>query len=204
MAYANALGDCNQVQELERTIKGCTEVIESKPNDQDLLAAVHGFRGMAYAGTGKLDLAVTDFSITIAINPKDIDAYRERGAVYSALGAYDKAISDFNRMLEIDPGSDIAYYNRGHTYLTKRENHLALADFNKTLTINPQFSLAYGGRGAVYGEKGDYDRALIEFNKAIEIEPEYAIPAADGFTNLRASTTARLRTTRLSNSMRTL
>ena len=87
---ADELEDCKQQEDLPRSIAGCTEIIDAKPDSQELLAVAHIFRGVAYTRTGKFDLAVADYMRVIEIDPADVDAYRERGGVYVAMGLHDK------------------------------------------------------------------------------------------------------------------
>ena len=170
--HADEVEDCKNIDQPERSVPACTEAIQGKPADRELLAALHGFRGISHARLGNFELAIADFSRAIEINPQDEDAYRERGNVYVATGALDKAVSDFSKMIEINAKSALGYHNRGIALTRKRENDRAISDFTAAINMDPGLSLAYAGRGAVYSEKGQYAVALLDLNKAIEIDPQ--------------------------------
>ena len=52
-------------------------------------------RGIAYANQKKYDLAISDFSKAIELDPKDALAYINRGIAYKAQNKYDQAIADY-------------------------------------------------------------------------------------------------------------
>ena len=167
-AIGGSAEDCNQLQDLDRTVQGCTSLIRGgKANS----AAFYN-RGTAYWHKRDLDAAFADFQRAIEIKPSNGDAYHNRALVYQAKGELDRAFADLNKALEINPKSDTPYNSRGNIYKEKGDPDRAMSDYNRAITINPRNDNAYTNRGTIYVDRGDWERAFTEFNKAIEINPK--------------------------------
>ena len=59
-------------------IPACTLLIKKNPRD----AIAYYNRGISYRETGKLDLAMADYTRAIELNPKYFEAYNNRGNLY--------------------------------------------------------------------------------------------------------------------------
>jgi tetratricopeptide (TPR) repeat protein len=60
---------------------------------------------------GDHDKAIADYSQTIQLDPKNVNAYNNRGIDYDDKGDYDKAIADYNQGIQLDPKNALAYNN---------------------------------------------------------------------------------------------
>jgi Flp pilus assembly protein TadD len=148
----------------------CTKQIGSGKDEKSINDA-YRYRGIAYLETGKPDLAIADFDMTIQRNDSDAAAYSNRGAAYLSKKMFLLAIADFDKVIKLNPRDDIAYKNRGVAYISKKQPDQALADFNKAIEINPNDDQTYNDRGAVYLEKGKTDLAVADYNKSIQLNP---------------------------------
>ena len=54
-------------------------------------------RGVIFQDKGQYNMAISDFSKAIEINPKDAAAYYSRGITYFIINEYDKAWNDFKQ-----------------------------------------------------------------------------------------------------------
>lgn len=86
----------------------------------ELPAALGGFSSIAvaffmcandWAGAGKLDAAITDYSAALSINPAFAKAYVNRGVAWERKGDLGRAIADYEAALRIDPQDTLARYN---------------------------------------------------------------------------------------------
>ena len=65
-------------------------------------------RGVAYQANGDLDLAIADFDLAIALNPKYAKAYNNRGNAYKDKGDLDRAIADLDQAVALLPDTPTA------------------------------------------------------------------------------------------------
>ncbi len=86
----------------------------------------------------KYELALSDYSKAIDINPNYADAYNNRGNLYSDLQKYELALSDYSKAIDINPNYAMAYNNRGVVYALTREFPKALADAEKASELYRQ------------------------------------------------------------------
>lgn len=132
-------------------------------------------RGTENFQKGQFDLAISDYSKAIDIDPQLAKAYNNRGLAYYNKRQYDSAISDYSKAIKIDPQFAKAYYNRGNTYEDKGQVDTAILDYSKAIEIDPQYAKAYNTRGLAYGSKGQLDSAISDYSRAIEIDPQNAL-----------------------------
>ena len=133
-------------------------------------------RGIVYQKRGQNDLALSDFSKSIIINPGNSTAYLDRGAIYSDLGKDTAALMDFDLSIKLDPNNSEVYYDKGRILAKLGKDSMAIINYDKALQLNPHYALAYMNRGVVNYNRQQVDLALIDYNKAIETNPDLDIP----------------------------
>ena len=67
-AWADAYKDCEQEQDIERKIRGCTEIITEGRERKENLAIAYYNRGHAYDHKGDRDRAMADYSKAIELD----------------------------------------------------------------------------------------------------------------------------------------
>jgi tetratricopeptide (TPR) repeat protein len=161
-------------------IAACTAVIGSGiPNDQEL-AALFNYRGVAYKAKGDLDHAIADYTEAIRRDPSFAAAYNSRGIAYKAKGEVDKAIADYDQAIRLNPNSAPAFNNRGYAYFAKSSYDRAVMDFDQAVKLDPQYALAYNNRGYALFMQKNYDRAIDDYDQAIRIDPLPAVASVGG------------------------
>lgn len=138
-ALVDPVANCNQEDDRQRQITGCSEVI-SRDGPRDSMPFIN--RGIAFASTRQFDRAISDFNAALKINPYEVLAYYNRGNVYYDLGQYGRAISDYAAAIEIEPENALIYFNRALAYerLGKQKN--AVSDLRAAIAIDPEFASA--------------------------------------------------------------
>ncbi len=104
-----AADDCNQSADLDRSIRGCTKIIERGRRKHR--AAAYNNRGNAYRKNSEVDRAIADFDKAIALKPNYATAYNNRGTAYVWKDDREQAIADYRTALEIDPSNQLAKNN---------------------------------------------------------------------------------------------
>ena len=117
-ARAGAVADCNQDQDRERCIRGCTQYHPRNRDAEGLANAYHN-RGVALMQKGELDRAIADYSKVIGFRPNYADAYYNRGVTHRTKGDNDRAIADYTKAIENNPNDVEAYHRRGEAYQSK-------------------------------------------------------------------------------------
>ena len=123
---------------LDENIAGCTTIIESGRESQEILYSVYVTRGYAYSGKRQYDLAIADFTRAIQLKPDNAFAYRNRGLAYTLKGQDDLAIADFNRAIQLKPDDAFAYGSRSIAYAHLGKCDLAATDAAQALRLDPQ------------------------------------------------------------------
>jgi tetratricopeptide (TPR) repeat protein len=131
-AWADDLADCNQMTDLDRRIRGCTNLIGQGKFQGSSLAVLHDNRGLAYGAKGDLDRAIADHAKAIEIDPADATARYHRGLASAMKGAFDAAIADFSKAVELNPKLAPAYYNRGASYGMMGDDRLHESDRDRS------------------------------------------------------------------------
>src|SRR6478752_7281339 len=101
-AQANPIDDCNQSDDAEKQINGCSEFLQLDPFSP-YIALAYGRRGEAYMRKGDLAHAIADYSTAIELDSGYRDAYANRAVLYDHKGEKERAIADYRAALAKNP-----------------------------------------------------------------------------------------------------
>jgi Caspase domain len=136
-------------------------------------------RGQFYAGKGAYELAVKDFSDTIRLNARDVEAYNNRCWVRAVIGDLQPALRDCNEALRLRPNFVDALDSRGLVNLKSGSNKNAAADFDAALRINPRLTSSLYGRGLARQRSGATSDGEVDINNAKAMDPNIVKEFAD-------------------------
>ena len=85
------------------SIKGCTADIKAGHETKAILPLAYFNRGLSYTKKKLYDLAISDFTKTIALKPDLFQAYYRRGYAYEQKGQPKQAVADYNAAQRIAP-----------------------------------------------------------------------------------------------------
>ncbi len=135
-------------------------------------------RGIDCYEKGDLSGAIINWSLTLAINPKNPDAYYSRAIVKHELYTWKSALTDYNRALEIAPDFISALINRGTLKDENGDFKGAIDDYNTALIIEKidleNKKMAYYNRGNSKLNLNDKTGACEDWNTALKLGAEYA------------------------------
>lgn len=133
-------------------------------------------RGKAAANKEDWDLAITEYTKAIQLDPKRARAYAGRGVAYVWKREWDRAISDCSASIQLDARNPDAFCGLGNAYLQKGELDKAIANLSETIRLDPRFAEAYANRGLAYGQNGELEKAITDCSEAIRLDPTKAGP----------------------------
>jgi tetratricopeptide (TPR) repeat protein len=162
------ISDCQQADDLDRTIAGCSRVLNDRGESQGYRAIAYNNRGFVWHDKGDLDRAIADYNEAIRLDPKQANAYRNRGNAWREKGDLDRAIADLNEAIRLDPKYANAYVNRGNVWHDKGDLDRAIADYNEATGLNPK-ELSYRFRGYFYFYMGDFAAAAADLLHANDL-----------------------------------
>ena len=157
---ASALAD-------DPTIKSLTEKLVQNPDDANALYR----RGQVYASKGAYTLAINDFSDSLRLNSKDVEAYNNRCWARTVIGDLQAALKDCNEALRLRPSFVDALDSRGLLNLKNGQSKNAIADFDAALKINPRLTSSLYGRGLAKQRNGSVAEGELDITNAKAMDP---------------------------------
>ena len=136
-------------------------------------ARAHTDLGAAYLQQGKYEIALSEFSEAIQIDPTYGLAYNGMGLVQAALGEDSKADASYKKSIELQPNNSESHNNYGSFLCSRKRYDESIGHF-LTAVKNPLYgtpNLAYANAGICSARKGDNKNAEIYLNKALLLEP---------------------------------
>jgi hypothetical protein len=140
-------------------------------------------RGRAAYTQKNYDMAITEFTEAIRLNPNYELAYYFRAETYVYKEDYDKALADFTQAIRLSPNDTDNYNERGYVYIIRNEYDRAIADFNQTLKIDPNNTDAKEGLELVQQRKQNASPAAAPVQPAAppataNVNPNFIPPSA--------------------------
>ncbi len=156
----------SDIEQYDDAIKYLSKSIELNKK----YSAAYYNRALAYENTGKVELAIADYSRYIQLEPKDIDGYKSRGNLFLDLDNK-KAISDFNAALAIDPKDSDSNVGLGRAKIGDEKYDDAIKYFDKALELDPRSAYAFHNRAYTFFLKNDFEAAIQDYDRSIAIDP---------------------------------
>ncbi len=161
------------------SIRALNKALEQAPVAPTLSFLSFTQRGKTYLEVGKFDLAVSDLTEAIHLDPNSALAYNNRGVALAqgasmqeaprATETLSRAIADFTEAIRLDPQHLLAYTNRGRAYFAKGEYARAASDQSEAIQLDPKYTGAYVKRGEALLATRQFGLAMADFNAAIDL-----------------------------------
>jgi tetratricopeptide (TPR) repeat protein len=129
-------------------------------------------RAQLYAGLGRLEEALADYTAVIEEDPHYAEYHFDRAALLRRLDRDDEAMADYETAMRLSPPFPELYYNRGDLRSALGDSDGALADFGYVLEIDPDYVDAYINRVAILIETGDLAAARRDLTSGLTVAPE--------------------------------
>ena len=128
--------------------------------------------GLAKEKSADFKQAFSNYDKCLALNNKNVEAYKRRGLLHQGNGELDAAMNDFNAMYEIAPQSSEALKYRGISEMLNEKYGLALADFDEYEQRFDNDSDIFFNKGHCLNQLGKLADAVVSFKKALSLNPK--------------------------------
>jgi tetratricopeptide (TPR) repeat protein len=146
---------------------------ELDPDEHRLHRSVLRYnRAQLYAGLGRLEEALADYTAVIDEDPHYAEYHFDRAALLRRLGRDDEAMAEYETAMRLSPPFPELYYNRGDLRSALGDDDGALADFGYVLEIDPGYVDAYINRVAILMETGDRAGARRDLTTGLTVAPD--------------------------------
>ncbi|KAJ7548367.1 hypothetical protein O6H91_07G009000 [Diphasiastrum complanatum] len=108
----------------------------------DIISRAYGNRGNARSRQGKMEEALKDYDLSIALAPYAVDPVLNRGVALESLGRYVEAMADYEAVLCTDPKDPAAWNNLGNAKAALQQWDEALADYGRAVQLAPEYAFA--------------------------------------------------------------
>jgi tetratricopeptide (TPR) repeat protein len=135
----------------------------------------HNNLGVALAGRGRVDEALSSYRESARLNPKFWTARTNIGIALCTLGRLDEAVAEFRGMVEDAPRDAVAHFNLANTLVRKGQREEAFTEYAQAVRLNPTFSDAYASWGVALVEAGSTQEAINRLRTALSLDPEDAL-----------------------------
>lgn len=123
-------------------------------------------RGLKLIRKGDYTAALRDLDRSIALDPRDADAYSDRGVTKFHLKNLDGALADMNESLRLDPENPYRYASRAYIRDSKGDLKGAIEDYRKALEMDPENAINQNNLGLLEEKLGYMKNAQKRFNIA--------------------------------------
>jgi serine/threonine protein kinase/Flp pilus assembly protein TadD len=142
-------------------------------------AESHNCLATVYAGSGKYNEAVKEYSRAVEIEPTNDDSVRGLASAYAKLGKADDAEKTFQSAIALRPQYWRSYSSLGAFYISEGRYEQAAKMFSQVVSLSPDSFRGYSNLGATYIRLGQYQEAVKTLQNSIKIRP-----TEDAFSNL--------------------
>jgi lipoprotein NlpI len=151
-------------------IQHCTKAIESGKFTGDSLAQLHYNRGIEWAAKTNYDRAITDYDMSIKLNPRVSNVFYNRGNAWGSKGDHDRAIADYDEAIRLSPKDASSHAGRAFELTAKGEYERAVADYDIAVKFDPKSSGTLLARGRVRFYSGDFPRAVADLEQSLKLD----------------------------------
>lgn len=145
-------------------------VVEARPGNVRARTSL----GVALAGRGQLDEAVTHYRQAIAARPTYGDAHYNLGNALLHSGQPQEAAGHYRRALEVDPTDAMAHTNLGVALRQLGQPEAAQRHLHEAVRLDPNLAVAHNNLAIVLRSRSRMQEAIEQFRRAIGADPEYA------------------------------
>lgn len=155
--------------EFEKALKSLSKAIDLAEGKR---AEFYSNRGNLLSDMGKSDIALTDLSKAIEIDPKFVAAYQSRANAHRRLGKLAEAIADCSKVILLKPVDGDGFACRSRMMYEAGHFSGALDDAEHAVVKSKNSAFTFGSLAYAYLGINNPTRAVIESNRALSLQPD--------------------------------
>jgi S1-C subfamily serine protease len=129
-------------------------------------ADTHVSRGNTAKEAKQYDKAIAEYAAALQIDPKNLEALKQRAWVHNEIQQFPEALADCNAALQIAPDELFALRERVYAYKHLDRFARVVQDCDHILTLQPNDAKALLDRGSAYEELDFLDKAQEDYEAA--------------------------------------
>jgi tetratricopeptide (TPR) repeat protein len=114
---------------------------------------------------------LADFTEAIRLDPRNVDAWRERGLQYLLQENFAQAVEDFSQLLDLAPEDVVGLQAVARALFREEKLDEALHYINKAIEVQPDRPTGYMLRAQIQVWRDDITAALSDLGRALDIQP---------------------------------
>lgn len=133
----------------------------------------HLKKGNEYLREKKFSLAITEYELSLKLNPYYKEAFHQLGLAYFKKNDLKEAEKNFKKAIELDENYFDAHNNLGLVYEEQGKLEEALKEYNRAKKIEPGNYRVYYNLGGFFYKKKDLKNAILNYKKVLKINPQH-------------------------------
>lgn len=120
------------------------------------------------------DEALSYLNAAIELDPKFVEAYKERAKTFVKIKEYVRAVNDLTTAAQLDPADGEIFCLRGEVQYQRWMFDAATSDFSKAMETMSDDPRVIYGLGLVHIRQGDFQSAFTDMDQVCKMKPDSA------------------------------
>lgn len=155
--------------EIKKSQKLYLELIENNKENYELFFLI----GTTYLQLKEYTEAISNFNISIKLNPNYPNSYNNKGIALAEKQNYSEAILNYDKAIKLKKDYFDAYLNKGISLHKLKKIDQAIKFFKLLIQIRPSEPKIYNNLGNIYKTLKRYKEAIAAYDHAIKINKDY-------------------------------
>jgi len=155
--------------EIKKSQKLYLELIQNDKENYELFFLI----GTTYLQLKEYTEAISNFNISIKLNPTYPNSYNNKGIALAEKQNYSEAILNYDKAIKLKKDYFDAYLNKGISLHRLKKYDQAIKYFGLLKQIRPSEPIIYNNLGNIYKTLKRYEEAIAAYDQAIKINKDY-------------------------------
>ena len=134
-------------------------------------AEVCARRGLALAGMGRTEEAVSSYDEAIVADPGHALAHLDRGVALAGMGRAEEAVASYDEAIRLDPSLARAHHSRANALAALGRTDESLGAYDAAIGLGGTVAGVHTDKGVLYASLGLTDAAIGAYDAAIGADP---------------------------------